>query len=254
MQAVWHKMNGASWRWLGFFAFVLAAWLALFAMAYTPGPAGFANVYGAEFWAALCAVDARDAGYSQVFLMWALMSAAMMAPTFVPTLKTYDELSEARKGRGFAALLGGYIMVWLGFSALAAGVQLAASQGGLMQGDALGSRWLSAALLIGAGAYQFTTLKESCLSQCRAPFMFFMQHWEEGPLKNGLRLGLVCIGCCWALMLLGFVGGTMNLLWMGGATLLMVFEKLPEIGRVLTKPLGFALIIAGAAMAFATFL
>lgn len=251
MQLVWHKLNGASWRWLGFYAFVMAAWLLLFAMAYQPERAALASIYGAEFWASICAVNASDAGFGQVFLMWALMSAAMMAPTFVPTLKTYEDLSAARIGSatGFAWLLGGYVSVWLGFSALAAALQFAAAQSGLMIEDQLASRGLSAALLLGAGAYQFTQLKESCLSQCRAPLMFFMQHWDRGPLRNGVRLGLVCIGCCWALMLLGFVGGTMNLLWMGGATLLMTLEKLPEIGRVITRPLGAMLILAGAFMA-----
>ena len=72
-----------------------------------------------------------------------------------------------------------------------------------------------------------------------------MQHWDEGPLRNGLRLGLVCLGCCWALMLLGFVGGVMNVAFMGLATLIMVFEKLPDLGRYVTKPLGWLLIAAG---------
>jgi len=256
MQAVWHRMNETSWRWLGFYTFVLAAWLALFAMSYQPERAAFEALYGADFWAALCAVNPRDAGFGSVFLMWALMSAAMMAPTFVPTLKVYEDLNQAKIGsqRGFALLLAGYLGIWLGFSALAAGGQLWASRMGLMQADALASTTIGAALLIGAGLYQFSSVKESCLSTCRAPFMFFMQHWDEGPLRNGVRLGVVCIGCCWALMLLGFVGGTMNLVWMGGATLLMVLEKLPEIGRYVTKPLGYLLIIAGVLMALAAFL
>lgn len=256
MQAVWHRMSGTSWRWLGFYTFVLAAWGALFAMSYAPQQAAFAQIYGAEFWASLCAINPADAGYGQVFLMWALMSAAMMAPTFVPTLKVYDDLNQANiaSGQGFTQLLAGYIGIWLGFSALAAGLQLLAYQIGLMQQNALASSGISAVLLIGAGAYQFSNVKKACLSKCRAPFMFFMQHWDEGPLRNGVRLGLVCIGCCWALMLLGFVGGTMNLVWMGAATLLMVFEKLPEIGRHITKPLGYLLIIAGVYMAFVALL
>ena len=83
------------------------------------------------------------------------------------------------------------------------------------------------------------------MSKCRMPMTFFMQHWDEGPLRNGLRLGLVCLGCCWALMLLGFVGGVMNVAFMGLATLIMVFEKLPDLGRYVTKPLGWLLIAAG---------
>jgi predicted metal-binding membrane protein len=76
-----------------------------------------------------------------------------------------------------------------------------------------------------------------------------MQHWEEGPLRNGVRLGLVCLGCCWALMLLAFVGGTMNLAFMGLATVIMILEKLPELGRYVTKPLGAGLV--GMALALA---
>jgi len=252
MQAVWHRMSNLGWRWLGFYTLVLAAWLALFLLAGRQGPAAHIGAGGGG----LGAVSPYDAGYGPVFLMWALMSAAMMAPTFVPTLKVYEDLNQAKIGsqRGFALLLAGYIGVWLGFSALAAAGQLWASQAGLMRSGALASGAISAALLIGAGAYQFSSVKASCLSTCRAPFMFFMQHWDEGPLRNGFRLGIVCIGCCWALMLLGFVGGSMNLVWMGGATVLMVLEKLPDIGRHITRPLGYLLITAGLLMALATLL
>ena len=79
---------------------------------------------------------------------------------------------------------------------------------------------------------------------------FFMQHWDEGPFRNGLRLGLDCVGCCWALMLLGFVGGTMNLGFMALATVMMTLEKLPDIGRYVTKPLGVALVLSGLAAPF----
>ena len=95
-----------------------------------------------------------------------------------------------------------------------------------------------------AGAYQFSPVKEACLSKCRRPLSFFMQHWDEGALRNGVRLGLVCLGCCWALMALAFVGGVMNLAFMGLATVIMVLEKLPQVGRYLTRPLGAVLIAA----------
>ena len=104
------------------------------------------------------------------------------------------------------------------------------------------SVWLSVALLAIAGGYQFSALKEACLSKCRAPLTFFMQHWGESPLSMGLRLGATCLGCCWALMLLAFVGGVMSLAFMGLATLIMTLEKLPDIGRWLSRPLGVALL------------
>ena len=108
-------------------------------------------------------------------------------------------------------------------SAAAAALQVALFQLGLI--GALGQSLsvpLTMALLIGAGVYQFSPLKDACLSRCRAPLTFFMQHWDEGPFRNGLRLGADCLGCCWALMLLGFVGGTMNLAFMGLAMVLML--------------------------------
>jgi predicted metal-binding membrane protein len=94
-----------------------------------------------------------------------------------------------------------------------------------------------------AGLYQFSPLKEACLSKCRQPMMFFLQYWNEGPWLNGVRLGLVCLGCCWALMFLAFVGGVMNLVFMGIATVIMMVEKLPQLGRYLTKPLGGILVV-----------
>jgi len=104
---------------------------------------------------------------------------------------------------------------------------------------------MSGGLLMLAGAYQFSALKAACLAKCRAPLTFFMQHWEEGAWRNGLRLGLVCLGCCWALMALAFVGGVMNLAFMGLATAIMVIEKLPDLGRWLTRPLGGVLLAGG---------
>jgi predicted metal-binding membrane protein len=78
--------------------------------------------------------------------------------------------------------------------------------------------------------------------------MFFMEHWDEGPLRNGIRLGAVCLGCCWALMLLAFVGGVMNIAFMGLATVIMVVEKLPDLGRYVTRPLGWLLCAGSVAM------
>ena len=111
---------------------------------------------------------------------------------------------------------------------------------------------LSAVLLAVAGVYQFSAVKEACLSNCRRPLSFFMQHWDEGALRNGVRLGLVCLGCCWALMALAFVGGVMNLAFMGLATVIMVLEKLPDLGRWLTRPLGAALLGASVWILFTT--
>ena len=169
-----------------------------------------------------------------------------MAPTALPAFATYDDLSQSAEGTRFGDLVLGYLIVWIGFSLLAAALQLALVHADMVSvfGDSRSSL-LSAVLLLIAGGYQFTPIKDSCLSKCRRPLVFFMQHWEEGPLRNGLRLGAVCLGCCWALMLLAFVGGVMNLVFMGLTTVFMVLEKLPEIGRWLTRPMGVVLCASG---------
>jgi predicted metal-binding membrane protein len=242
------RMGGA--HWLGFFALVLGAWALLFAMQVPADLRAAASFYGADLWAALCSIEPGLAGAPTLFAMWAAMAAAMMAPSFLPALATYDDLSRtAAVGRaGFAALLGGYLAVWLGFAALATVAQIALTGAGLLTplGESA-SRGLSAGLLALAGIYQFSPLKHACLSRCRHPLGFFMQHWSPGSaaaVGMGLRLGLVCLGCCWALMALAFVGGTMNLAWMGLAMVLMTLEKLPAPGRILTRPLGLALLVA----------
>jgi len=235
-------------HWLAVFGLILGAWVVLYAMSLPSDLRDMGRIYGAEFWVELCSVTPDAAGYLKVVLMWAAMSAAMMAPTFLPALTTYDDLTatQATTRHGFYELLGGYLVVWLGFSVFAAAAQMTLSAVGLVSpiGQSL-SDWFSVLLLLVAGIYQFSPLKEACLSKCRMPLTFFMQHWSPArwnAATMGLRLGLICLGCCWALMALAFVGGAMNLIWMGLATLIMVFEKLPEIGRYVTRPLGVALI------------
>ncbi|MBM1221305.1 DUF2182 domain-containing protein [Ponticoccus sp. SC2-23] len=235
-------------HWLAFFGGLLVCWAALFAMAIPAELRSLEATYGASIIEFLCGGALGAQSYPASLAMWALMSAAMMAPTILPALATYDDLSNVA-ATGFWRLVGGYLAVWLGFSVLAAAAQVTLFRAGLIGslGQSL-SVPLTMTLLIGAGLYQFSALKEACLSRCRAPLTFFMQHWDEGPFRNGLRLGLDCLGCCWALMALGFVGGTMNLVFMGLALVLMTLEKLPEIGRHMTRPLGVALIGAGLAL------
>jgi predicted metal-binding membrane protein len=154
------------------------------------------------------------------------------------------------------ALVLGYGAVWLVFSALAAALQAGLSAAGAMTGAGQTlPPALSAGLLLAAGVYQFGTAKAACLAGCRHPLTFFLQHWAPGlrpALAMGARLGAYCLGCCWLLMLLGLIGGAMNLAWMGAATLFMVLEKLPEVGRYLTRPLGLALVFAAVAQAVTT--
>ncbi|NKX46107.1 DUF2182 domain-containing protein [Roseibacterium sp. KMU-115] len=232
-------------HWLALYALILGGWGLLYAMAVPADLRDLGAVYGLDLLLSLCVATPDAAGFLGLTAMWAIMSAAMMAPTALPAFAVYDDLS-ARGGGRFGGLLAGYMAVWLGFSVLAAALQLALYQAGYVTvfGDSQ-SAVLSGLLLILAGGYQFSALKDACLTQCRAPLAFFVQHWGEGAWRNGLRLGAACLGCCWALMALAFVGGVMNLAFMGLATLVMALEKLPEIGARITRPLGFALIGAG---------
>lgn len=240
----------ARWRplfWIGFYGLVLTAWVALFLMTRTSPLPG---VSAAEFWGSLCG-GAAGASPAMLYGMWVLMTAAMMLPGFAPAVRVFGEIGafRASDGRSMAALVAGYVTLWLGFSALATAAQLALARAGALAPDGTSlTPWLTAGLLVAAGAYQLSLMKAACLAKCRHPLMFFLERWRPGlraAFGMGLRLGAYCVGCCWVLMLLGFVGGAMNLIWMGAATLFMSFEKLPGPGAYLTKPAGIALAAAG---------
>lgn len=244
------------WHWLAFFGAVLLAWLALWAMSPPADLVAAARLGGAGFWTELCRATPDSAGFLRMAAMWAVMSLAMMAPTAFPAFRTFEELAGAgaARRRDSLALWSGYLFVWLGFSVLAALLQLGFLGLGLVTPTGvLSAPALGGGFLVLAGLYQFSALKAACLSACRSPFSFFMAHWEpatgaRGAFGLGVRLGAVCLGCCWALMLLAFVGGLSNLLFMGLATVLMAVEKLPELGRPLTRPLGVLLVVAGVGM------
>lgn len=233
--------------WLLFFGTILCAWIVLALMASEFPGYGVMHLTAPTLWEALC-LSAAEANPLALWGMWALMSLAMMTPTFVPTLRVYADLATCNvaDARGMVALCAGYLVIWLGFSGAAALVQTALARAELVGPDGTSrSLWLTTGLLLGAGAYQFSQFRDACLSKCRMPLTFFLERWTPGAgaaLRMGLELGGVCLACCWALMLLGFVGGTMNLIWMGLATLFMTLEKLPQIGAALTRPMGWLLI------------
>lgn len=240
-------MSARALLWPAFFGGVLLAWAALWAMGQEART--FSGLYGAELWASLCRAGATDLSFPALAAMWAVMAAAMMAPTAVPALRTFLALPAPAGGEGqAAALIAGYLAVWLAAALGFAALQLGLATRGLLAPDGLSlSAPLTAAFLALAGGYQFSALKAACLSRCRAPLPVFLAHWRPGlgpAFGIGLRMGADCLGCCWALMLLAFVGGMGNLLFMGLATLLMVTEKLPELGRPLTRPLGVVLLLS----------
>jgi predicted metal-binding membrane protein len=218
-------------HWLTLYAALLAAWAAVWIME-RPGP--FAQALRD-----LCLTPASEATLPGLVAMWLIMSAAMMLPTALPAFATFDQIADAQGVRGGGRLLAGYGAVWIGFACLAAVAQLVFGRLGVAQAG-----WLAPALLVSAAAYQVTPLKEACLTRCRQPLTFFMQHWDEGPARMGLRLGATCLGCCWALMALGLIGGAMSLGFMALATVLMTAEKLTT-GRAVPVVIAIAC-LAGA--------
>lgn len=270
---------GKAANWVGFFTVVLASWAALFVMSADfasrapvsllgPGMGWLAPLFpdapgsdGLLFaFDAICLAgpSSGEAPFPVLFGMWSLMALAMMAPTAAPMLRTYGDLAAGNPERitplGFWGLVAGFSLVWIGFAAVAALAQFASARwDGMTAGGLLRSDWLAAALLAAAGLYQFSSIKAACLSRCRSPMAFFFSNWRYGvggSLRMGLQQGLACLGCCWALMVLAFVGGTMNLVWMGGAMVLMTTEKLPVFGRYITVPVGAVLIACAMVVAW----
>ena len=191
-----------------------------------------------------------------VFIMWAVMMAAMMLPSSAPLLMLLAKINTERYGRRRALLATGvfglgYLAVWSGFSLLAT-----LAQWGLLEARLVSSMMnsaspiLSAALLAAAGMYQFTPLKHACLARCRSPLSVLLNHWREGfpgAFAMGLRQGAYCTGCCWLLMGLLFVFGVMNLIWIAGLSLLVLMEKLLRQPRWFTQATG-AILLAWAAL------
>jgi predicted metal-binding membrane protein len=190
-----------------------------------------------------------------VFLLaWQVMVAAMMVPSSLPLVRMYAAASDGapERGRALAAFLGAYALVWSAFGAVAflgdAGVHALVGS----------SSWLSAndwaiapSVLLVAGAFQFTPLKDACLRACRHPASFLRRHYRRG-VGGGFRLGAhhaaFCVGCCWALMLVMFAVGTASLFWMAALTALMVHEKTRPSGAQTVPVTGAALLAAGSTL------
>ena len=207
--------------------------------------------------AVLCQASPQS-GFAAVLVtapMWAAMVLAMMLPSAAPMIFTYAEIAEtaARKGERIVSPLvitSGYAVVWLGFSLAAAAAQSLLAQAAWSDGLAPAHAFFSGALFVAAGLYQFSALKHACLTQCQRPFPFFFAHWEttaRGVFCLGLKQGLYCLGCCWAMMALMFAVGAMNVLWMATLGIVMTTEKLLA-GRRFSLVVGWALIASGVAV------
>jgi predicted metal-binding membrane protein len=190
--------------------------------------------------AAWMMVDTWDLPHlALLFAMWVVMMAGMMLPSAAPALLLYAGVVRqspdgARAAAHVYAFAGGYLFVWTAFSLLATALQrLLAGRLLLTPMMEVPSPVLGGVLLLAAGIYQFTPFKRSCLNACRSPAEFLVRHWRTGPAGGfmlGTLNGLYCLGCCWALMLLLFVGGVMNLWWIAALTIFVLLEKIAPYG------------------------
>jgi predicted metal-binding membrane protein len=180
-----------------------------------------------------------------LFAMWAVMMIGMMLPSAAPAVFIYSS-AVRRNAESERVLLrvftfaAGYLVVWILFSLMATALQLGLTKASLLSPMMeLRSRWFGGGLVVMAGAYQFTPWKRKCLECCRSP----VDH--TGAFQTGLRNGLSCLGCCWALMLLLFVGGVMNLWWLSVLTIFVVLEKLTAHWSLGPRLSGVLLLAAG---------
>lgn len=196
------------------------------------------------------------AGVGLFVVGWVLMSAAMMLPSVHKLVLTFLGVIRARPDRGRlqAALLAGYLTVWTAVGVLALAADWVVHRGVEAGGLASQHEWaISAGVLALAGAYQLSPLKNRCLDECRSPLTFVLGHWRGGnPVGDAFRLGVAhgkfCVGCCAALMGVLFALGMGSLGWMFLAAAAMTVEKIVSWGRLLTAPIGLALLAAAAAM------
>lgn len=188
-------------------------------------------------------------GLGALVLMWWLMMLAMMLPSAAPAILLYTRV---REQRGVGSVVSpwlfalGYALVWLAFSMMAANLQALTATPAMTFADPRAA----SALLVAAGLYQLSPVKGACLSNCRSPAQFLSRYWRPGA-GGAIRLGIIhgayCVGCCWLLMALLFVGGVMNFAWIVALTILIAIEKLLPRGEWFGRAVGVALIGWGAA-------
>jgi predicted metal-binding membrane protein len=193
-------------------------------------------------------------GFLMLFTMWTVMQVAMMSPTAVPMILMHGKIERHRQPHKFpffrvSLFFLGYVILWALFSLVFAFLQMGLQSADLLTpAMASKSSWLTGAVLIAAGLFQFSHLKQACLKQCRSPVTYLMTEWRNGrsgALFMGLKHGAHCVGCCWVIMALLFVAGVMNLFWMAAITAFVLIEKLAARGDYFGRIVGIGLIIWG---------
>lgn len=191
-----------------------------------------------------------------MFAMWAVMMVGMMVPTAIRSVMIFAQIGAraAEQGRTFVSgywFIAGYVLIWTFFSVAATLLQWVLNQSALLSPTMVSSSsFLGACLLISAGAWQFSPVKDACLRHCQSPTMYLATHFRQGiygALNLGIRHGSYCLGCCWLLMGLLFVGGVMNLWWIAAITAFVLAEKLLPAKLRVSRLSGSAMIVTGVA-------
>jgi len=189
-----------------------------------------------------------------MFVMWAIMMIAMMLPSAAPMILIFARVNAKQRDKGNAYIptaifTAGYLVVWSVFSLLATGVQWGLQNAALLSSEMVStSVYLGGTLCVAAGIYQLTPLKQACLKHCRSPLEFVLHHWRPGTagaFRMGLGHGAFCLGCCWSVMALLFVGGVMNLIWVAIIAIFVALEKIFPNGHWVGRITGLAMIAAG---------
>jgi predicted metal-binding membrane protein len=191
--------------------------------------------------------------FAVAFAMWTVMMIAMMLPAASPFVLAFAAVQRKRNNDQVygpvSIFLTGYFFIWTVFSGLAALIQQAL-RGAALLSPALTSTSaiFAGGLLVAAGVYQWTPLKNACLRHCRSALGFVLAEWREGAsgaFLMGVEHGIFCLGCCWALMALPFAAGVMNLFWMAAITVFILIEKAAPAGEWVGRVAGGALIVWG---------
>lgn len=192
-----------------------------------------------------------------MLLMWVIMMIGMMVPTAIPMALVYAAVARKASQQGAPlvstySFVSGYVVMWGVFSLGATLAQWGLDEAALLSPMMVStSPIFGAALLIVAGVYQLTPMKDACLKHCRAPANFIAESWRPGSwgaFRMGIEHGAYCIGCCWILMGLLFLGGVMSLLWIGGITLFVLLEKVVPVGKLGGRIAGGAMALVGLVM------
>jgi predicted metal-binding membrane protein len=195
-----------------------------------------------------------------VFAMWVAMVLAMMLPSAAPVLTSYATLAEEKRAAGEATvsplvLAAGYLSIWIVFAAVATVAQgLLTQLRVLTPAGTTVSEVLAGTTLLAAGLYQFSPLKMGCLTKCRFPAPYFADNWTAriaGVFRQGVEQGLDCLGCCWALMVVMFAVGVMNVVWIAVIGAVMVTEKVTT-SLAVPRLVGVVLLLWGGALILAS--